>query len=67
MTENTLKKLFFLLIITALDILDSVKYLPNGSAPHTQCVIKLKNLRLCSFRFEIEPMNIISAAFRIYY
>ena len=61
------KTVISVLIIYVLEILDSVKYLPNGSAPHTQCVIKLKNLRLCSSRFKVEPMNIISAAFRIYY
>ena len=56
----------FFLKITVLEILDSVKYLPNGSAPHTQCVIKLKNLRLCPSRFEIDLINIICAACRIY-
>ena len=41
------------LITTVLKILDSVKYfyLPNVSAPHTECVIKRKNRRLCSSRF----------------
>ena len=39
--ENTLK-------LTVLEILDSVKYLPNGSAPHAGSAIKIKILRLCS-------------------
>ena len=60
------KKVNFLLIITVLEFLDSIKYLPNASAPRNRCVIKIKNFRLCSSRFEVESMNIISSTCRIY-
>ena len=52
------KTVITVLITTVLEILDSVKdfYLPNGSAPHTECVIKRNNRRLCSSRFETESI-----------
>ena len=60
------KKVNFVLIITVLEFLDSLKYLPNGSAPRNRCVIKIENFRLRSSRFEVESMNIISSACRVY-
>ena len=56
----------FVVIITVREILDSIKDLLNGSAPHNRCVIEIKKLRLCSSRFEVESMNIISSASKIY-
>ena len=63
---NTILTVIIVLIITALEILDCVKYLPNGSAPHTEGVIKIKNLSLRSSRLEVESLNTISAAFRMH-
>ena len=56
------KTVIFVLIIAGLEILDTVKHLPNGSAAHDECVIKTNDLRLCSSRFEVESINIISTA-----
>ena len=56
----------FVVIITVREILDSIKDLLNGSAPHNRCVIEIKKLSLCSSRFEVESMNIISSASKIY-
>ena len=47
------KAVIVVLIITVLEILDSVKWKSNGSAPHTECVIKIKTLRSCSRRFDV--------------
>ena len=60
------KKVNFVLIITVLEFLDFLKYLPNGSALRNRCVIKIKNFRLRSSRLEVESMNIISSACRAY-
>ena len=62
------KTVIIVLTITVLVNLDSIKYfyLPNGSAPPIECVIKRKNRRLCSSRFREEPINTISDACGIY-
>ena len=61
------KTVIILLIIIALEIFDSVKYLLNGNTTHTERGVKKKkkNRRLCSSRFEIYA-KIIYAACRIY-
>ena len=56
------KTYIIVLIITVIEILGSVKHLPTWSAPHTECVIKINNLR-----WAVEPKNIISVACWIYW
>ena len=64
----TSKTVIIVLITTVLKNLDSIKYfyLPNRSAPHTECMIKRKNRGLCLSRSDVESINTISYACRIY-
>ena len=45
------KNVNFVLIIAVLEILDSIKYFPNVSAPHSRCMINIKNLRFNEYHF----------------